>query len=88
MPSAVLPASVVPASFPPASSAAGAAAAAADKPIAQSAVARVSERRQVAVLFCDICGFTAMSESLDPEDVSNIIQPLFQLCNAAINKYG
>ncbi|MEZ0371403.1 MAG: tetratricopeptide repeat protein, partial [Candidatus Sericytochromatia bacterium] len=47
-----------------------------------------SERRQVAVLFCDICGFTAMSESLDPEDVSNIIQPLFQLCNAAINKYG
>ncbi|PKL76935.1 MAG: hypothetical protein CVV27_07770, partial [Candidatus Melainabacteria bacterium HGW-Melainabacteria-1] len=56
--------------------------------LAQSAVARVSERRQVAVLFCDICGFTAMSESLDPEEVSNIIQPLFQECNAAINKYG
>lgn len=29
-----------------------------------------------------------MSENLDPEDVSNIIQPLFQECNAAINKYG
>lgn len=56
--------------------------------IAQSAVARVSERRQVAVLFCDLCGFTAMSEKLDPEEVSNIIQPLFQQCNAAINKYG
>lgn len=40
------------------------------------------------MLFCDICGFTAMSESLDPEEVSNIIQPLFQECNAAINKYG
>ena len=57
-------------------------------PLPQSAVARVSERRTVAVLFCDICGFTAMSESLDPEEVSNIIQPLFQECNAAINKYG
>ncbi|MGV3525444.1 MAG: tetratricopeptide repeat protein [Candidatus Sericytochromatia bacterium] len=55
--------------------------------IAPSAVARVSERRMVAVLFCDVCGFTAMSEKLDPEEVSNIIQPLFQLCNAAISKY-
>lgn len=54
----------------------------------QSAVARVSERRRVAVLFCDVCGFTAMSEKLDPEEVSNIIQPLFQQCNLAINKYG
>jgi len=53
-----------------------------------SAVARVSERRLVAVLFCDVCGFTAMSEKLDPEEVSNIIQPLFQQCNAAIAKYG
>jgi len=55
--------------------------------VAHSAVARVSERRQVAVLFCDICGFTALSESLDPEEVSNIIQPLFQQCNAIIGKY-
>lgn len=58
------------------------------KPLMQSAVARASERRTVAVLFCDVCGFTAMSEKLDPEEVSNIIQPLFQLCNNAINKYG
>jgi class 3 adenylate cyclase/predicted ATPase len=56
--------------------------------LAQSAVARVTERRQVAVLFCDICGFTALSENLDPEDVSNIIQPLFQKCNLAINQFG
>ncbi len=55
--------------------------------VPHSAVARVSERRQVAVLFCDICGFTALSESLDPEEVSNIIQPLFQQCNAIIGKY-
>lgn len=60
---------------------------AAPTPVAHSAVARVSERRQVAVLFCDICGFTALSESLDPEEVSNIIQPLFQQCNAIIGKY-
>ena len=59
-----------------------------EKPMMQSAVARASERRTVAVLFCDVCGFTAMSEKLDPEEVSNIIQPLFQLCNNAINKFG
>ena len=29
-----------------------------------------SERRQVTVLFADISGFTAMSEALDPEDVT------------------
>lgn len=57
-------------------------------PMAQSAVARVSERRLVAILFCDVCGFTAMSEKLDPEEVSDIIQPLFQECNAAIAKFG
>ncbi len=39
------------------------------------------------MLFCDICGFTALSETLDPEEVSNIIQPLFQQCNAIIGKY-
>ncbi|MBF2054126.1 MAG: AAA family ATPase [Candidatus Sericytochromatia bacterium] len=42
----------------------------------------------VAILFCDVCGFTAMSEKLDPEEVSDIIQPLFQECNAAIAKFG
>ncbi|PIQ25336.1 hypothetical protein COW36_19595 [bacterium (Candidatus Blackallbacteria) CG17_big_fil_post_rev_8_21_14_2_50_48_46] len=59
----------------------------AEEALAHSAVARVSERRQVTVLFADICGFTALSEKLDPEEVSNIIQPLFQACNAIIGKF-
>ncbi|MBF0188296.1 MAG: tetratricopeptide repeat protein [Magnetococcales bacterium] len=32
-----------------------------------------SERKNVTVLFADISGFTAMSESLDPEDVTSIM---------------
>lgn len=52
-----------------------------------TAIARMSERRKAAILFCDICGFTAMSEKLDPEEVSQIIEPLFRRCNQAINRY-
>lgn len=58
-----------------------------ESPLAQSAVARMKEQRTVTIVFCDICGFTAMSEKLDAEDVSNIIQPLFEQISAVIHKY-
>ena len=37
------------------------------------------ERRTITVLFCDISGFTSMSERLDPEDVYLIMDDLFRL---------
>jgi class 3 adenylate cyclase len=33
------------------------------------------ERKVVTVLFADLVGFTARSESLDPEDVEAILRP-------------
>jgi len=31
------------------------------------------ERRQVTILFADLCGFTALSQSLDPEEVRELV---------------
>lgn len=54
---------------------------------AHGAVARMQERRQVVILFCDLCGFTKLSEQLDPEEVSNIIHPLFESLSGIIHSY-
>jgi class 3 adenylate cyclase len=31
------------------------------------------ERRQVTIMFTDLCGFTALSQSLDPEEVHELV---------------
>jgi class 3 adenylate cyclase/predicted ATPase len=46
------------------------------------------ERRNVSVLFLDIKGFTAMSEKLDPEEVTHIIDNVFKVLTAEIIRYG
>ena len=46
------------------------------------------ERRNVSVLFLDIKGFTAMSEKLDPEEVTQIIDNVFKVLTAEIIRYG
>jgi class 3 adenylate cyclase len=33
----------------------------------------IGERRQVTVFFADLCGFTRMSQSLDPEEVRELV---------------
>ena len=40
-------------------------------------MAQESERRQATVLFADISGFTAMSEKLDPEELTHAINRCF-----------
>lgn len=47
-----------------------------------------AERRQAVILFSDICGFTSMSENMDPEEVVDIVKPLFNKIGDAIKKYG
>jgi class 3 adenylate cyclase len=37
------------------------------------------ERKQATVLFIDVCGFTAISERLDPEDVRNMMDQVFDV---------
>jgi len=46
------------------------------------------ERKIVSVLFVDLVGFTARSESLDPEDVRAIQSPYFQRVRAEIEECG
>lgn len=46
------------------------------------------QRREVAVLFADISGFTAMSEKLDPEDVHQIMNRCFEGLGGVIQEEG
>ncbi len=48
----------------------------------------VPERRFVTVLFADIEGFTSLSESLDPEDVEDIINSIFRIFRKIIEDHG
>ena len=46
------------------------------------------ERKQVSVLFADVSGFTALSERLDPEQVSEIIHCTFEIVLEAVHEHG
>lgn len=47
-----------------------------------------SERRQATIMFADISGFTEISEKLDPEDVTNIMNQCFHILGEEINNFG
>jgi len=46
-----------------------------------------AERRPVVILFADIVGYTAMSETMDPERVRDILNQCFSLTAGIIKKY-
>src|SRR3984893_11558986 len=46
------------------------------------------ERRQVTILFADLCGFTAISHSLDPEDVRELVGRYTALVDGIVVGYG
>ncbi|NKQ36817.1 MAG: adenylate/guanylate cyclase domain-containing protein, partial [Chloroflexi bacterium] len=46
------------------------------------------ERKRVTVLFADVVGYTALSENLDPEDVADIMNRLFEAVTVEIHRYG
>jgi class 3 adenylate cyclase/tetratricopeptide (TPR) repeat protein len=46
------------------------------------------ERKTVTVLFCDLVGFTAMSEQADPEDVDACLRSFGSLAREVIQRYG
>jgi class 3 adenylate cyclase/tetratricopeptide (TPR) repeat protein len=48
----------------------------------------VEERRLVSVLFADLVGFTALSESRDHEDVRDLLSRYFDTCTTLIGRYG
>lgn len=48
----------------------------------------VEQRKQVTVLFADVSGFTALSETLDAEDVSGLINALWSQLDNVIATHG
>jgi class 3 adenylate cyclase/tetratricopeptide (TPR) repeat protein len=48
----------------------------------------VAERRVCSVLFCDMAGFTPLSESRDPEAVRELLSQYFALARTVVTRYG
>ena len=46
-----------------------------------------SHRRQVAVLFCDLRGFTAFSETAEPEDVMGVLREFHETLGKLVHEY-
>jgi class 3 adenylate cyclase/tetratricopeptide (TPR) repeat protein len=55
---------------------------------APAAAAGARERKVVSVLFCDLVGFTAASESADPEEVQARVEPYHRRVRDRIEAYG
>ena len=47
-----------------------------------------ADRRTVTVLFADLCGFTTLSEQLDPEVIQVLQNELFKELTAAVRTFG
>ncbi|HEY7529051.1 MAG TPA: adenylate/guanylate cyclase domain-containing protein [Gemmatimonadota bacterium] len=45
------------------------------------------ERREVAVIFADLSGFTALSERMDPEEVTVLVNRLLSQLSAEVHRY-
>jgi class 3 adenylate cyclase/tetratricopeptide (TPR) repeat protein len=56
--------------------------------VATTPEAPVAERRLVSILFADLVGFTALSESRDAEEVRHILSRYFDTCRRLISLYG
>ena len=48
----------------------------------------VAERRVCSVLFCDLVGFTPLSESRDPEAVRELLSRYFEVARMVVDRYG
>ena len=46
------------------------------------------ERRQVTILFADLCGFTALSRSLDPEELHTLVGRYTAAVDSIVEAYG
>nr|MDA3916251.1 zinc ribbon domain-containing protein [Deltaproteobacteria bacterium] len=45
------------------------------------------ERKHATVLFSDLSGYTAMTEQMDPEDVKNLMEDIFEKAGKIVEKY-
>jgi class 3 adenylate cyclase len=56
--------------------------------LAAAAAGPVAERRVCSVLFCDVAGFTPLSEARDPEAVRELLSEYFSVARTVIGRYG
>ncbi len=47
-----------------------------------------ADRRPVAVMFCDIVGYTRLSSKLDPEEVHALLERFFGVVDSVVDRYG
>jgi class 3 adenylate cyclase/tetratricopeptide (TPR) repeat protein len=57
-------------------------------PLEAGAATMREERKVVTCLFCDLVGFTARAEAMDPEDVRRLLQPYHQRVRGELERYG
>src|SRR5947209_9732817 len=57
-------------------------------PAAAAETGPVAERRICSVLFCDLVGFTPLSESRDPEEVRELLSRYFESARTVVARYG
>ena len=57
-------------------------------PLATGEVGQREERKVVTALFCDLVGFTSLSESADPEDVNTMLDAYSAMVRAQIENHG
>lgn len=58
------------------------------QPLDPAAQGAREERRRATVMFADICGFTALSETMDPEDVIRLLNCIFEVIVRAVRRHG
>ena len=55
---------------------------------ADRAVETDGDRRPVAIMFCDLVGYTRLSSKLDPEEVRALLEQFFGVIDAIVERYG
>ena len=46
------------------------------------------ERRHLTVVFSDLVGFTALSQELDPEELSEVVDWNHRICHQVMERFG
>ncbi|MFQ5971956.1 MAG: adenylate/guanylate cyclase domain-containing protein, partial [Alphaproteobacteria bacterium] len=57
-------------------------------PLGRAAEAPAGELRQVTILFCDLAGYTALSEALDAEAMHGLLNRYFETVDGLVTSFG
>src|SRR5437763_9425881 len=60
----------------------------AERNLTKDQAAAPGDRRPVAIMFCDLVGYTRLSSRLDPEEVHALLERFFAVVDAAVDRYG